>query len=691
MAACYLKSDKKTEALTAFKNSSEMDFNQEIKEDAAYNYAKLSYEIGNPYESAPEVLQKFVVKYPNSPQKGEINKLIINSFISSKDYDGALTYYKSRHLSKDKNFQKISFYRAIQLFQNSDYQEALNQFKIASNLLFDSKLQARAIYWKAESYYRLYQYKQALGDFKRFKNHKQAKYTPEYINSNYAIGYTYFKLKEYLKAKTSFELFLKNKKISPIKRNDSYIRLGDCNFISKSYWNAMTAYNKVIEKRGIDDDYAHYQKAISYGFVKRNERKIEALSEFAKKHPKSSYKDDALYELGNAYIFAKQNSKAIAAFDKLISTHKRSVYIPKALLKQGLIYFNDNNATQAINKYKYIVKTYPKSKEAHQAVANARQVYVDIDKVDEYASWVRSINYTNITDTDLDNTMYEAAELKYLANNLDQAISSFKKYLINFPEGLHALKANFYSGQANFSKKNIEKATSHYQFVIDQNSNEYTEQALSRLAQIYLEQSDWAQAIPVLERLEQEANFPQNILFAQSNLMKGSYENKEYKKTVSYAEKVLENKKVDDQVKSDAYVFIARSAMETKNLKKAEKAYAQVFTLANGILKAEALYYDAYFKNLAKKYEASNKTVQTLASDYAAYKFWGVKGLLLMAKNNDGLKDAFQATYILESIIKNYSQFPDLVQEAQTTLDAINLKNKKTEKPEKENSDSTNF
>ena len=35
-------------------------------------------------------------------------------------------------------------------------------------------------------------------------------------------------------------------------------------------------------------------------------------------------------------------------------------------------------------------------------------------------------------------------------------------------------------------------------------------------------------AIPILERLEEEANYPQNIVFAQSNLMKGYYENKNY-------------------------------------------------------------------------------------------------------------------------------------------------------------------
>ena len=55
----YLDLGQKTQALNAFKNASEMDFNTELQEDATLNYAKLSYEIGNSYESVPSILLAF--------------------------------------------------------------------------------------------------------------------------------------------------------------------------------------------------------------------------------------------------------------------------------------------------------------------------------------------------------------------------------------------------------------------------------------------------------------------------------------------------------------------------------------------------------------------------------------------------------------------------------------------------------
>jgi hypothetical protein len=45
----------------------------------------------------------------------------------------------------------------------------------------------------------------------------------------------------------------------------------------------------------------------------------------------------------------------------------------------------------------------------------------------------------------------------------------------------------------------------------------------------------------------------------------------------------------------------------------------------------------------------SNTAVQKLAKNYSGYRYFGAKGLILMAKNFYGLKDSFQATYILDN------------------------------------------
>ncbi len=674
----YLNLNKKQQALNAFKNASEMDFDVAIQEDASLNYAKLSYEIGNSYQSTPDVLTAFMKKYPNNANKSEIERLLIDSYISSRNYKEALVLLEKNKSPENKlAYQKVTFYRGLELYTDGKYQEAATLFEKSLDVQKDAKFTARATFWKGETEYVLDDFKNAALSYKQFQGFTQAKETPEYKNCNYNIAYAYFKLKEYDEAGNYFDNQIKVSN-DKVRLHDSYLRLGDCRFVTSKYTSAIEAYNKVIELKSVDADYAYFQKAISYGFVSKNDKKIEELNTFLKLYPKSDYRDDAYFELGNTYVADNKQDLAIKTYDKLNEEFKNSSFTSKAILRQGLVYYNADKDELALAKFKKVAADFPKTPEALEAVSTARLIYVDNGRVDEYATWVRTLDFVAVTDAELDNDTYEAAEKQYLQNNTKQAIVGFSGYVSKFPRGIHSLKANFYLAQLYFSDAQESKSIPNYEYVTTQPRNEFTEQSLARLAQIYLKNEDKSKAIAVLLRLENEADFPQNKTFAQSNLMKSYYGNKDYPNSVVYAEKVLVNPKTDDNVKSDAQIIIARAAIQTGDESKARSAYAKLQTIAKGELAAEALYYDAYFKNKDGKFEDSNTVVQKLAKNYSSYKFFGAKGLILMAKNFYGLKDSFQATYILDSVIKNFTDFPDVVSEAQTELDTIKSEEAKT-------------
>ena len=679
---CYLKTNKKQEALNAFKKASEMDYDNEIKKNAWLNYAKLSYEIGNPYKSVPDVLTEYLEKYPKSEAKEEINDLLVSSYVTSNDYQGALKLLKKKNDTKSKEIlQKVAFYRAIQLFKDGKYNEAIPLFDLAIKENHDPKFTARARYWKAEANYQLNKFKEAEQGFKEFLNANQASELEEFQNAYYNLAYSYLKEKDYEKAKENFNKFIAINPQDKDLLNDAYLRLGDMYFITRDYWKAMDAYNKAIQNGAKNLDYAHFQKAISYGFVGKNDKKITDLEAFLQQHKHSKLRDEAYFNLGNAYKKAKNYDQALASFQKIIDFHKKSKLVPKALLKQGLIYFNNNQGEKALVKYKKLVKDYPNTPEARQAVNNAKQIYINLGRVDEYADWIKNVDFVDVSDTELDNTMYEAADIQYQQNNKAKAIANFKKYLTRFPNGLHALQAHFYLAEMFYSNNKLHLAKPHYEYIIQQDTNEYTEQALTRLAQILLKDHKWKEAIPVLKRLEEEGKSEQNILYAQSNLMKGYYELENYKKAVEYAEKILQNPNIDNQVKTDATIIIARSAIKTGDENKARTAYQEVGKTATGKLKAEAIYYDAYFKNKDGDYKNSNKAIQELASKYSNYKIWSVKGLVIMGKNFYGLDDVYQATLVLDSVIKNFKNKPEhkeAVEEAKKVLKQIKTEQAKT-------------
>ena len=605
--------------------------------------------------------------------------MLIDSYITSKNYKEALELLKGKNSFENKlAYQKVAFFRGVELYNEDRYKEALDMFNQSLDEPRDPKFVAKATFWRAESEYNLANYNDALIDFKQFSGRSESQYLPENENLNYNLAYTYFKLKDYTKSSKFFNAYIQSNPEDRLRRNDAYLRLGDGYFVSSQYNKAINAYNRAIEINEIETDYASFQKAMSHGYLGKNNTKVSELNTFINGYPRSALRDDAMYELANTYVKTGDSEKAMEMYDRLNSEYRKSAFTSKALLRQGLIFYNANENEMALAKFKRVAKDFPGSGEAVQAVSTARLIYIDLGRVDEYANWVRTLDYVEVTDVELDNTMYLAAEKPYLDNDTDKAISQFNNYLNQFPNGIHALKSHFYLAQMYYQKDLFENAKPHYKYVVNVAKSEYTEQAIVRLCEIYLTNSNWNNAIPILKRLEAEADYPQNMLYAQSNLMNAYYQLEDYNLASTYADKVLKNARLDTKIKSDAQLVIARSAIKTGNEVKAKKAYEDVLKIATGSVAAEALYYKAYFLHKDGQFETSNSTIQQLAKDYSSYKYYSAKGLVIMAKNFYALDDAFQATYILESVISNFSEFEDVVEEATVELNKIKAEESKT-------------
>lgn len=172
----------------------------------------------------------------------------------------------------------MTFYRGLELYTDGKYQEAATLFRKSLDVQKDAKFTARATFWKGETEYVLDDFKNAALSYKQFQGFTQARNT-EYKNCNYNIAYAYFKLKEYDEAGNYFDNQIKVSN-DKVRLHDSYLRLGDCRFVTSKYTSAIEAYNKVIELKSVDADYAYFQKAISYGFVFKNDKKIRELNTF---------------------------------------------------------------------------------------------------------------------------------------------------------------------------------------------------------------------------------------------------------------------------------------------------------------------------------------------------------------------------------------------------------------------------
>lgn len=688
LGECYLKLDQKIEALNAFRSASEMTFNQKIKQDAALNYAKLSYDTGNPFESVAVVLKRFLKNYPKSSSYKEINNLLVSSYIHQQDYKGALQFLSEKKTQENRALiLEVSLYRGIQLFNEKKLEIALPFFSNAKNSQ-DKNVSQKAAYWEAETNYVLGNFSTALKQFLALKDNisktntkiDTSKSDNVFLLLDYNIGYCYFKLKEYEKAIpyfsrfSSVDYYLADKLI-----DDSTLRLADCYFALTKYEDAIATYKKVNANFGNGSDYAYYQTGIIYGIIHSPYAKIESLKNVVNKYASTSLKDDALFQIANTYTFVKDTKNAHIAYNKLLEDHASSVFIPKALVRQGLLYYNNNENDKALEKFKETAKRFPGSPDSYEAVANARNIYIDKGNLEDYIKWLKKLDFITFNNSDIDNTTFELAEKTYFESKVgEEIIRNLSGYIRKFPEGIHRIKANYYLADVYYKVKEFKKAIPYYEFIIDEDLSEYTEEALVNLSEIYLKDNKFENALPLLDRLEQEAYEAENVLFAKSNLMRGYYETEAYELAIEYGRKILLIGKLNTNLENDVKKIIARSSFKIKDFVNAEDYYADIEETAKGELKAEVLYHLAYFKRKFEDFEASNKIVQDLIANYSSYKYWAVKSYVLMGKNYASIDDIYQATFVLENVIKNFPQFEDIAIEAEEAL--INIKAKEAKK-----------
>jgi len=678
LADCYLRINNKIAAQNAFKRASEMNFDPQVKEDAFLNYAKLSYEIGNPYESPPQVLINFLDDYPKHQQSELIEELLVSSYTKEGNYLEAIKILDEESGYKDKEIlEQVILLQSIVEFNNAKYDESSNLLKRVLKINENEFVEAFALYWLGRSEYERNQFDSALDYFKKFKKHPKRKLVDSCKRIDYDIGYVYFKLGEYPFALTAFEEFdSENSTFDPSFQRDTFLRMGDCSFAMKKYWPAMEHYNKAVALNESKGAYPNFQKAMSYGFVDRNPKKIETLLMLQRQYPKDPLLDDILFELASAYSREGNFNNAIATYDRLLDEFNTSPYLAQTALNKGLILYNTERYAQAQRVLEEVAVKYKRYAVAQQAVRTLRELAVDQGTVGKFTQWVRSQSLTTFTDNELEKTAFEAAEKSFLEGNAKAGERLLSEYLENYPQGTYYLTATYYLAELYFEKQDLENAQLAYEELAQGGITNYSEKALVRLVSLLKNKSELGRSIPYLEKLDSIASFKENKRFALLNLMQAHYSEKAYLKTLTLTERVLKLPDLESSLKWDALTLKAKSALAIKDSLIAAATYKMLETAPEPNIVAEALYFSAYQLYVDKQFKVSNAEIGKIAQLGSASGIWNVKALLLLAKNYYALEDSFQAVFVLESVIENFDAYPNQIEEAESLLELYTVNEK---------------
>ncbi|HIN38639.1 MAG TPA: tetratricopeptide repeat protein [Flavobacteriales bacterium] len=697
LADCYVNQQKKKYARYAFRSASKFDYDKNIQEDAAFSYAKLSYDLNlNPIFA----INRYINKYPDSKRVDEAYSYLVKVYFTTKNYKKAL-----RSLDKIKNkneelnlaYQKIAYYRGVELFNDQKLLESTKIFDKSLVLKLDGDIEALCNYWKGEAFYRLNQYGNAIKSYNDFIYAPSSFSIPLFNQVYYNMGYAYFKQKDYSESNTSFRKFVrhitpdfqirhfKNDSIKEVfsRTSDAYLRLGDGYFVIKDYPISIEYYDLAInlltdslDKLGYhltDIDYALFQKALSLGVLGKAEEKINVILGLLEKYPSSMYTDDAKFEMAQSYTVLNQPDSAISWYKKIAEDHPASSYISRSLLNMGLEYYNKNEGEVALVTFKRVIKDYPATKEALEALVGLKNIYIDIGDIDSYASYVEGLSFANITQASLDSTSYEAAELHYMRGNCESAVNNFKKYIEKFPVGYFMLNANYYLSECLSKEKDTNSmalALAGYAYVINSPKNSFTEKALLKAAALNFGFKNYQEAIDLYRQLELIAEYKIHIIESRIGQMRAHFILEDYENAIVASRAVITTEKIAAEIISEAHYIIARSALESDNYNLAIKEFNITQGLTRSEKGASSQYYVAYIQYLRSEHDSSEQTIFKLAQRTPSYDYWVAKGFILLADNYLQMDNGFQAKATLQSIIDN-SDKQELIAIAQEKLDKI--------------------
>ena len=673
----FLATGNKQGARNAFFKSAKVNYDKEIQEEGAFNYAKLSYELEF-HQVALDATQEFISNYPYSKKINEAKTLLGEILLTTKNYKDAIDILESipnKNKDAQEVYQKVCYYRGLEFYNERAFQNAISVFMRSNKWAVDDEIAALATYWMAESMYEVRKFSEAIDKFQAFLTMPAARKTGVYNFANYALGYAYFEDENYYKSAFYFENFLKGKDIDENTKNDASLRLADAYFVQKNYPSALLNYNKIIENASSGEDYALFQRGMIQGLQGENDAKIATHEALLAKYIGSNYADDASFEIANTYFIKGDFERAKTDLNALLSKYPRSSYVARALVTIGLVQYNQDANDAALETFKKVVNEYSVTDEAQQALAAIKNIYMDKSDADGYLAYANTTNIGNLSVAEQDNLTFQAVNNRFTNGETQTAVDAVDAYFDKFPNAIHTKQARFIRAECLVKLQKPDLAIPDYEFILNDWTSDYTERALISIAKIYLIQKKYNEAIVHLKKLELTSEYRANYGFVVNNLMESYASLSQADETLKYAELVKNFEKSSEEDKLKANLFAAKAYLLKNDSASAFPNFKEVSEKTKTILAAEARYQMAAIQFQQGEYKAAQQTAFDLIKNLPSFDYWVAKSFLLLADTYLALKDEFQAKSTLQSLLDNYTGNDEIIPAAKEKLEALNKKN----------------
>ncbi|MBL3655701.1 tetratricopeptide repeat protein [Fulvivirga sediminis] len=654
----YLKEGNKLYALTAFDNTRKNQINKQLREEGAYQYGKVNYDLERS-EEAIHAFEDFIQTYPNSKHYDEVNDLLSASYLNSNNYNLAIDHIEKMNFMNEslkKVYQKATFFKGAELFNQGDYPQAVSYFEKSLRYPLNQEFKAQANLWMAEAYSVGQKYEEAIPYYRAIINDSYGKNSQYGLKARYGLGYAYYNTKKYNEALQQFSAYVNVLENSTDKQyyDDALLRVADCYYVSKRYKDALTYYQRAVRYNKADNDYAHLQAGIVMGLMDNVEGAKEEYDYVIKNYPQSRYYDDAMFEKGQLSFQKGQYKEAVQDFTNLIAKKPSSPLVPYAYMRRASSNYNLQEYDKSIDDYETILEKYVSHSVAKEVLLPLQDVLNMQSRASEFDKYLALYKRANPETKGLENVEYETARNQYFNQGYKRAIELFSEYVKNYPDNANAVEAKYYIAESYYRLNDYETALQVYNKLLSDGEFNQMSRVVDRVAEIEYKSGRYENAVYFYYKLVATANTKKEQYYGWAGLMESYYNMGEYDSTRHYANVILERGNVNISSQNKASLYLGKAAYAKGDIETAKDEFINTLNTAKDGNGAEAQYLLAKIFYETKNYQQSIESLIDLNQNFTAYQVWVGKSFLLLADNYIALKDYFQAKGTLNSIIDNF-------------------------------------
>lgn len=673
-----LQTGERNKARMAFEQAAAATYDMDVKEQAAYNYALCLHDGSySGFGESVYAFENFLNEFPSSQYGEAVSGYLVDVYMSTRSYDAALQSIErikkpGGRIMEAK--QKILYHLGTQTFANADFNTSIDYLSRSIAIgQYNKQVKADALYWRGEAYYRLGSSTEAKRDINQYIQ-QSAEHGETYALAHYSLGYIDFDSKRYSEARDKFLRFVKltDNSNSAITA-DACNRIGDCYLHDRSFNEAKSYYAQAEATDSNSGDYSCYQIALVDGLQKDYSGKVAMLNRLSQNYPDSPYAIDAIYERGRAYVLSGDNNRAISAFNELQSKFPESPVTRKAAAETALLYYQDGEYNKAIGAYKNVIENYPGSDEARMAMQDLKSIYVDMNRIDEYATLAASMPGTISFDvTEQDSLTYIAAEKIYMRGRVDEAKSSFNKYLQTFPNGAFILNAHYYLCLIGDAQGNQEMVMEHSGKLMQYPDSPFLEEVLLMRAAVEFSNKEYSGAFTSYRTLRDKTTQSDRRIAAETGMLRAARMMDDDVEVINAATALLGESKITPEVSNEAHYYRAKALLSQKAENRAMADLNELAKDTRNVYGAEARYLVAEQLYKSTKYSEAENELLNYIDQSTPHIYWLARSFVLLSDVYVAQGKKADARQYLLSLQQNYNADDDIAAMIKNRLDKLN-------------------